>query len=202
MMPVAILCGGRGTRLGALTQSTPKSLVDVGGQPFILHQFDLLRAQGYRDVVLLTGHLGERIRAVLGNGRAVGMRLRYVHDGPTLRGTAGAITYALPRLGARFFTLYGDAYLACDYQAIERTFLASGKAALVTEWHGVDYGLSAFHRGVFLDHPDLTTLPVLHGVLGATKHLFRLAMPVGFREMGSPEGLKELDADLRRTVSR
>lgn len=202
MMPVAILCGGRGTRLGALTQSTPKSLVDVGGQPFILHQFDLLRAQGYRDVVLLTGHLGERIRAVLGNGATIGMRIRYLHDGPHLLGTAGAVRHALPGLGEEFFVLYGDAYLTCDYREFERVFRQSGVVALLTTWKGVDYGVSVFRHFVFLRDPPRRELTEVHEDLRQSHELLEMVMPMAFREMGSPEGLKELDVYLRGAVSR
>src|SRR3990167_2849632 len=45
-LPVAILAGGRATRLGDLTKDTPKSLVEVAGRPFIAHQLDLLRRHG------------------------------------------------------------------------------------------------------------------------------------------------------------
>ena len=131
-LPVAILAGGLATRLGPLTTNTPKSLVDVAGQPFAVHQIALLERHGLRDIVFLVGHLGERVRAALGDGSRWGVSVRYVFDGPVRLGTGGALKQALSALGDPFFVLYGDSYLDCDYMAIERSFLASGKSGLMT----------------------------------------------------------------------
>jgi NDP-sugar pyrophosphorylase family protein len=64
-LPVAILAGGLATRLRPLTDRVPKSLVEVAGRPFIAHQLALLAAAGVREVVVLVGHLGERIEAAI-----------------------------------------------------------------------------------------------------------------------------------------
>ena len=180
-VPVAILAGGLATRLGPLAAVTPKALVDVAGQPFVAHQIDLLRAHGLTDIVMLVGHLGEVIRDAIGDGAARGVRIRYLFDGPTRLGTGGAIRRALPALGDAFVVLYGDAYLDCDYGAIERAFRASGKPGLMTIYQNngrfdrsnvccragkiarydkqhltpdmqhIDYGLGMFRREAF-DH--------------------------------------------------
>ena len=60
------------------------------------------------------------------------MKIEYSYDGAKLLGTAGAIRSALPKLGADFFVLYGDSYLPCDYAAVEREFVSSGKPGLMT----------------------------------------------------------------------
>lgn len=131
-LPVAILAGGLATRLGALTAETPKSLVDVNGQPFIVHQLELLREHGITRVVVLAGHLGERLRDTLGNGARLGVHLDYAFDGPRALGTGGAIVQALGLLGNRFLVLYGDSYLECDYGRVARQFVESGKRGLMT----------------------------------------------------------------------
>lgn len=81
-LPVAILAGGRATRLGPMTERIPKSLIDVAGRPFIAHQLELLRRHQLDDILLLTGHLGEMICEAVGDGREYGVRVRYVVDGP------------------------------------------------------------------------------------------------------------------------
>jgi N-acetyl-alpha-D-muramate 1-phosphate uridylyltransferase len=133
MMPsVAILAGGLGTRLGELTKSIPKALIEVNGEPFIAHQLRLLRQNGVDHVVLCVSHLGEAIRGFVGDGRAFDLRVEYSYDGPVLLGTAGAIRQAQPLLGEQFFILYGDSYLPCDYRAVANSFQASGKSGLMT----------------------------------------------------------------------
>ncbi|MGP0097497.1 MAG: NTP transferase domain-containing protein, partial [Terriglobales bacterium] len=61
MLPVAILAGGLATRLGALTEKVPKSLIQIVGEPFVAHQLRLLQAGGIQQVILCVGHLGEMI---------------------------------------------------------------------------------------------------------------------------------------------
>src|SRR2546428_81250 len=58
---VAILCGGRGTRLQERTYAIPKALVEIGGQPIVWHVIQIYAAHGLRRFVLLTGYLGEMI---------------------------------------------------------------------------------------------------------------------------------------------
>ena len=132
MLPVAILAGGLATRLHPITQTIPKALVDVAGQPFILRQLAYLHMQGIREVVLCVGYLGEMIEAVVGDGDRIGLKVRYSHDGPILLGTGGALKKAVPLLGDDFFVLYGDSFLPIDFVAVQQAYLASGQRALMT----------------------------------------------------------------------
>lgn len=178
-LPVAILAGGLATRLRPLTEGIPKALVEINGEPFVAHQLRLLASRGIRKVVLCVGYRGAMIREFVGSGEQFGVEATYSFDGPVLRGTAGAIRAALPLLEERFFVLYGDSYLPCDYAAVESEFLAGGARGLMTvfrnegrwdrsnvEFAGgrilaydkeqptprmrhIDYGLGAFHRSTF-----------------------------------------------------
>jgi glucose-1-phosphate cytidylyltransferase len=58
---VVILCGGRGTRLQEHTQSIPKPLVEIGGEPIVWHVIQIYAAQGFRSFLLCTGYKGEQI---------------------------------------------------------------------------------------------------------------------------------------------
>jgi N-acetyl-alpha-D-muramate 1-phosphate uridylyltransferase len=130
-LPVAILAGGLATRLRPITETIPKVLVDIGGKPFAEHQLALLRRHGVTRVVFCVGHMGEAVREALGDGHRNGMKIEYSFDGPELQGTGGALRNALPLLGEGFLVTYGDTYLDCDYAAVERAFLQSGKAGLM-----------------------------------------------------------------------
>lgn len=131
-LTVAILAGGLATRLRPKTETVPKYLLEVNGEPFAIHQLRLLQSKGIRRVVLCVGHLGELIQTAIGNGSALGLQVDYSFDGPTLLGTAGAVRNALPKLGDPFFVVYGDSYLPCDYGAVARNFEVAGVLGMMT----------------------------------------------------------------------
>ena len=137
-LPVAILAGGLATRLGSVTATIPKALVDVAGRPFAEHQLDWLRREGVRRVVFCVAHLGSMIEDTLGDGSRYGLRLDYVFDGTPLLGTAGALKRAQPLLGDSFFVLYGDSLLTCALAPVERAFHDSGRAGLMTLYRNDD----------------------------------------------------------------
>jgi len=62
-MLVAILCGGRGTRLQEHSPGIPKPLVEIGGHPILWHVIRIYAAQGYCRFLLLCGYRGEQIEA-------------------------------------------------------------------------------------------------------------------------------------------
>jgi len=132
LLTVAILAGGLATRLRPITESTPKSLLEVNGEPFVLHQLRLLKSKGIQRVVLCVGYLGEQVQRKIRDGSSLGLQVDYSFDGPALLGTAGAIRNALPKLGDSFFVMYGDSYLPCDYAAIARSFDAVGVLGMMT----------------------------------------------------------------------
>jgi NDP-sugar pyrophosphorylase family protein len=179
-LPVAILAGGLATRMHPVTSRLPKSLIDVGGQPFAARQVELLRDHQVTDITFLLGHLGEMVADALGDGSHWGVRLRYVFDGPRALGTGGAVRRALPALADPFLLLYGDSYLECDYAAVGSALDASCSDGLMTVYRNdgrfdrsnvlyaggriiaydkthptpamrhVDYGLGAFRHGAFV----------------------------------------------------
>lgn len=138
MPPVAILAGGLSTRMRPVTDRVPKALLEVAGKPFAMHQIELLRRNGLTDLVFCVGHLGNLIADAIGDGSRWSVNVRYSFDGPELLGTGGALVQALPLLGERFFTLYGDAYLDCDYAAVATRFEESGAPGLMTVFRNAD----------------------------------------------------------------
>jgi NDP-sugar pyrophosphorylase family protein len=119
MIQAAILAGGLGTRLLPLTGRLPKALAPVAGRPFLFHQLQLLRDNGIRRVVLLTGHLGEQIEEVVGDGSALGMDIVFSRE-PEPLGTGGALRHAASLLEERFLLFNGDTYHDIDLAALVR----------------------------------------------------------------------------------
>lgn len=132
-MECVILAGGLGTRMRPATETIPKALIPVAGRPFIDWQLAWLASEGVTRVVLSIGHQGELLRRHVG-GTAAGMRIDYVDEGSRLRGTGGALRFALDSgaLGEAFFVLYGDSFLSVPLPAAWAAFEASGRPALMT----------------------------------------------------------------------
>jgi NDP-sugar pyrophosphorylase family protein len=130
-MQAVILAGGLGTRLWPLTQAVPKPMVRVAGVPYLEHQLRVLKKQGIRDIVLLTGYLGEQIEAYFGDGGLFGLSLRYSREHSPL-GTGGALRQARHLLAPDFLIVYGDSYLPIDYvQALTKLRNSDAEGLLV-----------------------------------------------------------------------
>ena len=227
--PVAILAGGLAERLRPATNKTPKALLSVAGEPFLIHQLRLLHSQGLRRVVLCVGYLGELIKTELGDGSTLGMQIDYSFDGPTLLGTGGALKRALPKLGEQFLVIYGDSYMPVDYPAIVEAFVLNKKPALMTilenegrwdasnvrfeageihrydkklrsaEMRHIDYGIAVLSAQVFAPYPDdlAFDLADVYTRLVSDKQMAAYEVKQRFYQIGSPEGLAELDSLLR-----
>jgi mannose-1-phosphate guanylyltransferase len=106
-MQAVILVGGEGSRLRPLTSTVPKPVVPLVDRPLISHMLEWLATHGIDDVIMSCGFLATSVRNVLGDGSALGVRLRFVEE-PEPRGTAGALKFAESMLDERFLMLNGD----------------------------------------------------------------------------------------------
>jgi NDP-sugar pyrophosphorylase family protein len=204
MMPVAILAGGFGTRLGSLTQDTPKSLIKINKIPFIDWQLSYLKSQGITKVVICVSHKAEDIVSHLKSGLHQGVEIKYSYDNPENNGTGGAIKNALPYLGEKFMVLYGDSYLPVKYVRIIEAFIKNNYEAMITVYKNnskhdksnvkylsdgsvyykknssvkglnfIDYGLNFFSANVFNNLPEIGFLD-LSDVLANLSEKKRLA---------------------------
>lgn len=116
-MQAVILAGGLATRMQPYTRTTPKAMLVVAGRPFIDWQLEKIASCGFSEVLLCIAHLGEVIRAHVGDGGKHGLCVEYADEGPTLLGTGGALRRALDLLRSEFLVTYGDSYLPFDYAA-------------------------------------------------------------------------------------
>jgi NDP-sugar pyrophosphorylase family protein len=116
------------------TESCPKTMLPVAGRPFAEHQLEFLIRGGVTDVVYLIGYRGETIRNHFADGRKWGVRIRYVDEGKTLRGTGGALRLALHHgvLAPSFLLSYGDSFTPIGIRDVWAAFETSGMPALMT----------------------------------------------------------------------
>jgi NDP-sugar pyrophosphorylase family protein len=227
--PICVLAGGLGTRLGEQVKDTPKPLLEVAGEPFLVHQLRLLAGHGAREVVLCVGYLGELIEARIGSER-FGIGIRYSFDAPGLDGTLGAIRRALPLLGERFLVLYGDTYLRVDYGGAAQAWLESGLPAMMSvlrnegrwdtsnvlygndrvleydkrkptpQMRWIDYGLGGLTiEALSAADSDERDLSRLYQRLAAMGRLFGFEASERFYEIGTPSALRETDSFLRES---
>lgn len=118
-MRAMILAAGRGERMRPLTDTLPKPLIPIGGRPLIEHHIANLAAAGVYEFVVNLGWLGERLRAALGDGARLGVRIAYAEEGWPALETGGGVFNALPLLGPEpFLLLNGDVYADCDWPAL------------------------------------------------------------------------------------
>ena len=131
--PVAILCGGRGTRLQEHTASIPKPLVEIGGRPIVWHVIQIYLAQGFRRFLLLTGYRGEQVEDfVTAESWPSDVSVRCLATGLDTP-TGGRIHLARSELaGGPFCATYADGVADIDLSALGAFHTAHGSAATMT----------------------------------------------------------------------
>jgi len=130
---VAILCGGRGTRLQERTHAIPKALVEIGGRPIVWHVIRIYAAHGFRRFLLLTGYRGEMIAAFAAAERwPDGVEVECLDTGEETP-TGGRIALGASRLGDGTFALtYADGVADVDLGAALELHRGHGGAATLT----------------------------------------------------------------------
>jgi glucose-1-phosphate cytidylyltransferase len=146
-MRVALLAGGRGTRLAEETTIRPKPMVEIGGRPILWHIMHVYAAYGFRDFVVAGGYKGEMLRDYFDNTQAADLaspphprpdhpwQVRVVDTGPDTM-TGGRILRLKPWLGDGTFLLtYGDGLSDVDVRSLVAFHRAHGRLATVTAVH-------------------------------------------------------------------
>jgi glucose-1-phosphate cytidylyltransferase len=131
--PVAILCGGRGTRLQEHTHAIPKALVEIGGRPILWHVIRIFAAQGFRRFLLLTGYLGDQIEAFVREASwPEPVDVECVDTGLDTP-TGGRVALAADALrGGTFCLTYADGVADVDLEALVAGHRRAGRLATMT----------------------------------------------------------------------
>lgn len=128
--PVLIMAGGFGKRLGTLTIDTPKPLIEVGGQPIILHILQNLSGLGYKNFYISVHFLGEKIKKLLGNGNEYGVEINYIEEDTPL-GTAGCLYYLQKRIKDPLLMLNGDVFSDVNFEKTFESHVSNNNLATV-----------------------------------------------------------------------
>ena len=153
-----LFAGGKGTRLSEKTDIIPKPLVEVQGEPIIVHIMRQLRKSGIKEFIILTGHLSECFTEYFLSRRSYGQELiEFTNNGTTLgfnikdledckiklfftgqdTGTASRLWKAKDLLDDSFVLTYGDTFGDVDMTKVEEKFLKNKDTILTLT--GVPY---------------------------------------------------------------
>lgn len=163
-VPVIILCGGKGTRMGDLAgpnRIVPKPLVEIGDRPVLWHVMKIYAAQGFKEFILALGYGGDAIKRYfleydwrsrdfvleLGNGGVgylspndiAGWRVTFADTGLETMTGARVRKAAAYVQGDRFFVTYADGVADIDLHALLAHHRRQGLLATIT-------GVKAFSR--------------------------------------------------------
>ena len=129
-MKVMLLAAGRGERMRPLTDTVPKPLLEAGGKTLAARLIERLATEGFRELVINLAHLGEMIAARFGDGRALGVKIRYSHEPEALE-TAGGIAAALSLLDDPFLAVNADLHTDYPFSALREVLRGDAIAHLV-----------------------------------------------------------------------
>src|SRR3989344_6109367 len=116
-MDAVILAGGKGKRLGNLTNTLPKPLIKIGKKPLLEHQINLLKDYGFNKIWILSGYLGEKIKDYVGNGNKWNLSINHIVETKPL-GTGGALKQLEKRIKKDFLVFSGDVILEMNLKRL------------------------------------------------------------------------------------
>ena len=217
-MQAVILAGGRGIRLGGMTNRLPKPMIDVNGRPFLEHLIMNLKENGIKDIVICAGYLHQKMVDYFKDGSILGVKITFSIEKKIL-GTGGALKNAKRFLNRNFFLINGDTYLPIDYKSAwmrfrrlhkkglivlcrdkDRNGNASVQENLVTRYDkkskGMDFtdaGLQIFSRDVLKMIPKNCTFSLENKIfqkLSRQGQMVAYITDKRFYDMGTLEGLR------------
>jgi MurNAc alpha-1-phosphate uridylyltransferase len=212
-----ILAAGRGERLRPVTDSVPKSLLEIGGQALLERHLRSLAEGGVETVVINLGWLGEQITERIGSGEEYGLNVVYSQEGDNILETGGGIHRALPVLGADpFLVINADIYTDMPLPDVQLSDddmvhlvcvpvpedMASGDFAIVDGRIRNDGEPMFTFSGVSIYRPEFfanctpgrfSVVPMLRAAADADRISGSIYSGL-WRDVGTPERLAELNA--------
>lgn len=111
---VVVMSGGLGSRLGDLTKSTPKPMLELGGKPILFRIIEHFKSFGFKKFILCVNYKSEVIKDYFKNGEEFGVTIKYTSEDKPL-GTGGALSLVDFDLEKPFFVVNGDVLTAIDF---------------------------------------------------------------------------------------
>ena len=129
-MKIVIMAGGRGTRIAEVNSEVPKPMIPIMGKPILEYEIECLKQQGYKDIILVIGYLGQVVQDYFGDGAKFGVSIEYVVEESPL-GTAGALYLLKDKIKEDFLLLNGDIIFDVDFARFYEAHKAQGGIATI-----------------------------------------------------------------------
>lgn len=157
-MKAIIHCGGKGTRLPAVSKKMPKPMVNINGKPLLFWQILHLKEQGIIDIIITVHHMPEVIMNYFGDGQNIGVNIHYSYE-KALLGTGGALTLLKKMITDDTIILYGDVITNLNFKNM--FYFHNQNNAIIT---------TAIHRS---HHPEDSDLVEFDKLFKLTKLLIK-----------------------------
>ncbi len=173
-----ILCGGRGSRMGSLTEVTPKPLVEVHGKPILWYSFWTLYKHGFRNFILPLGYMGAKIKAYMleiSHGLDCNFSCIDTGEDTPIAGRISQIEKYIPD-GEDFFLLNSDTIFDFDVEAMlavhrkTNALVTLSSVEVVSIWGLIIMDgeqLAGFDRQRKVRHLTSDDLPGKHGLVNS-----------------------------------
>lgn len=129
-MKAVIMAGGKGTRIASVNADVPKPMISIAGKPILEHQIEVLRRQGIRRIVIVVGHMGDKICSYFGNGSEWNVAITYEREQKPL-GTAGALYRLKDKIREDFVLINGDIIFDINFARMVRAHREYGGIATI-----------------------------------------------------------------------
>lgn len=112
-MIAVIMAGGKGTRIAQINSEIPKPMIPILNKPILEYQIDVLKKQNINDIILIVGHLGDKIIDYFEDGSRFNVNISYIKEEYPL-GTAGALFLLKDIINDDFLLINGDVIFDVD----------------------------------------------------------------------------------------
>ena len=157
-MQAVILAGGKGLRLKPFTTNIPKPLVPIDDMPILEIVLRQLKKHGFTEIVLAVNHLAELIMAFFGDGRKLGLKIKYsIEDRPL--GTAGPLSI-IDHLRSNFLVMNGDLLTTINYRHLFDYHIKKKSDITISTYKkhvNIDLGVLEIKNDVFINYIEKPT---------------------------------------------
>jgi len=114
---ILILAGGKGKRFNPFSFVIPKPLMPINQNPILMYLIKSFKKYNFKNFLISTGYQAELIKAYLGTGKKLGVKVKYFNENKPL-GTAGPISKIKKeiKINNYFFLINGDVYTEINFK--------------------------------------------------------------------------------------